>query len=171
MFSVLNSHTRVKSAEWSFSIRLTCEPWRAWKSHLSSGNSFPDIGDKTSPRTATRTSSSHSLTDPELCDKHTHTEHSCPCSCTAASRHGGGFTSSIPPRQKKTSRTELAMAPQPFGDTKDLLVLVVALSHLSLLLYCCYMNWTSELPLLPSSAWSCRPCSFPPMFSFTSLYI
>lgn len=36
IFSILNSCTWVKSAEWYFSIRLTAEPWGAWRSHLLS---------------------------------------------------------------------------------------------------------------------------------------
>lgn len=36
IFSILNSHTWVQSAEWYFSIRLTGEPCRGWKSCLLS---------------------------------------------------------------------------------------------------------------------------------------
>lgn len=170
IFSILNSCTWVKSAEW-FQHQINSWTMRSPKvsSPLSSGNPFPETGDKNDPRAATCTSCSISLMDPEPRDEHAPTAHPCPHSCITANRCGEA-SSWASHHGRGNSRTELAMAPQPFGDTKGLLlVLVVTSNHPYLLLDCLYINLTPELPPLPSSPWSCPPCSFPPVLSFPSL--
>lgn len=137
-------------------------------SPLSSGNPFPETGDKNNPRAATRTSSSSSLMDPEPRDEHTPTAHPCPI-LALWQADVGGLHPEHPTLWEKNLRTELATGPYTFGDTKDLLVLVVTSSHLCLLLYCLYISLIPELPPLPSFPWSCPPCSFPPVLAFLPL--
>lgn len=137
-------------------------------SSLSSGNPDPETRDKNNPRAATHTSSSNSLTDTEPHDEHTPIAHPCPYACAAASRCGWASS-----RASYHVGEKLEDWPgcgcSALWWYKDLLGLVVTSSHLSLLLYCSYINLTPKLPPLPSSPWSCPPCSFPPVLAFLSL--
>lgn len=161
IFSILKSYTVVKYSEWYLNIRWTHEPWGGWKSNFFSPvaalfqsletNLIPGLLPLDSP---------NSLMAAEPCDHHS------PEHILLLFLHCSSGGASTP--WETNSRAELAVASQPFGENRSLLVLVMASSHLSLLCYCFY-NLTPELLPLPCSPWSWPPCSFPPVLSLLSL--